>query len=307
METGIVIKSFGKNCQVRRKDKTIIECVIKGNFRIKGIDSTNPLAVGDIVEFECKDNNLGLITKTCERRNYIIRKSTNLSKKTHILAANVDQAILIVTVSFPENNTEFIDRFLMSAEAYRIPVVIVFNKIDLYTEKDNEKLKEWMTIYQAIGYRCLVTSAKNNINTVEFKNLLQDKVSVLSGNSGVGKSSLINAVDLSLHLKTGIISEYHLSGKHVTTFAEMFELQFGGFIIDTPGIRGFGLTGFAKDEIYHFFPEIFKMAANCKFHNCMHINEPDCAVLQAVKDGGISISRYGSYISIFLDDESRYR
>jgi ribosome biogenesis GTPase / thiamine phosphate phosphatase len=307
MEQGIVLKSTGKFYIVRTNNKEIIQCGIKGNFRIKDIDTTNPIAVGDEVTFKRENDNHGVITAIAPRKNYLIRKSIKLSKQYHIIAANVDQAMLIVTVAFPETLQGFIDRFLVSAEAYRLPAIIVFNKTDLYNEQHICQMEEWQSLYESIGYKCLQTSVITNQNIDELKLLLHQKTTVISGNSGVGKSSLINCVDNQLHLKTGAISDAFKTGKHITTFAEMFELSNGGYIIDTPGIRAYGLIDFQKEEMYHFFPEIFKIAENCKFHNCLHLNEPGCAVIEAVEQGEIHPARYNSYLSLVENKDEKYR
>ena len=309
MEKGLIIKSTGSYYLVKDKNNNKFECKMKGKFRIKGIRSTNPVAVGDIVDFIMPEKEqLGFITYIHDRKNYIIRKSINLSKRSHIIAANVDTAFLIVTLVSPTTSTEFIDRYLVSAQAYNIPVNIVFNKIDLCDNEILEKLKELKKIYEKIGYKCIETSAKENININILKDLLKDKISVMSGHSGVGKSTLINAIDKKLQLKTSKISDFHNTGKHTTTLSEMFEISSGGYIIDTPGIKGFGIIDMDKEEIYHFFPEIFKLSKNCQYYNCKHIHEPNCAVKKAVENGDISLSRYNSYLSIMLDDENnKYR
>jgi len=306
---GLIIKSTGSHYLVKDKNNNKFECKIKGKFRIKGIRSTNPVAVGDVVDFIMPENEqLGFITHIHDRKNYIIRKSINLSKRSHIIATNVDAAFLIVTLVSPTTTTEFIDRYLVSAQAYNIPVNIVFNKIDLYDNETLEKLKELKSIYEKIGYRCIETSAKKNVNINIIRELLKDRISVISGHSGVGKSTLINAVDKKLNIKTSEISDFHNSGKHTTTLSEMYELSSGGYIIDTPGIKGFGIIDMDKEEIYHFFPEIFKLSGNCQFYNCTHIHEPNCAVKKAVETGMISLSRYNSYLSIMLEDENnKYR
>lgn len=308
MRKGVVIKSTGSWYTVEAESGEIFNCRIKGKFRIKGIKATNPVAVGDIVEFLEGVDDGSVITKIYERKNYIIRRSTNLSKQFHIIAANVDQAMLIVTVNFPVTSTVFIDRFLVSAEAYSIPVYIVFNKMDLYKDEDIQKLDEFVRVYEDIGYKCIKTSAKDDINTDEVKNILKEKVTVLSGHSGVGKSTLINKIEPDLDLKTSEISDAHQTGKHTTTFAEMFKLSQGGSIVDTPGIRGYGLFDMDKEELSHFFPEIFKESENCKFYNCSHVHEPGCAIIEAVKEGRISLSRYESYIGLMLEDtDEKYR
>lgn len=312
MKKGIVIKSTGSWYTVKTEDGKLIESKIKGNLRIKGIRSTNPIAVGDHVELsEIKDDNknnqvVGLIHKITPRTNYIIRKSPNLSKESHIIAANIDQAFLIVTLQFPVTTTTFIDRFLVSAEAYRIPCHLVFNKIDLYSEEQSEKMDELISVYENAGYQCLKISAATNIGLDKLGAMMQDKTNVFSGHSGVGKSTIINAIQPGLQLKTGVISEAHFSGKHTTTYSEMFELGFGGYIIDTPGIKGFGVLEMEKEEISHYFPEMFRLLNECQFYNCTHTHEPNCAVKKSVENGTIAESRYNSYLGL-LDDEEKYR
>jgi ribosome biogenesis GTPase len=309
LEKGLVIKSTGSLYSVKNtKTDETITCNIRGKLRIKGIKSTNPVAVGDIVEYYFPENSeIGVIKNVLDRKNYIIRKSTNLSKQSHILAANIDQAILMVTIAYPETYPVFIDRFLISAEAYNIPAKLIFNKTDLYNEDQTNYLNYLIQIYQDVGYECFAVSVKNNTNVNLVNDLLKDKISVISGNSGVGKSSLINLIDPNLNLKTSEISVSHKSGKHTTTFAEMFELSIGGFIIDTPGVRGFGLYDIKKEELFHYFPEIFKVSEKCKYHNCTHIHEPGCAVQEAVSDETISELRYNNYLNILTDDETKHR
>ena len=313
MKKGIVVKSTGSWYTVKTDDGNLIECRIKGNFRLKGIRSTNPIAVGDQVEIteQKEDNNsegaiTGLITNINERKNYIIRKSPNLSKESHIIAANIDQAFLIVTIKHPITTTTFIDRFLVSAEAYRIPCLIIFNKIDLYNEEQTSLMNFLITVYEKVGYQCLKISAKKNIGIDELKKLMENKTNVFSGHSGVGKSTIINSIQPGTMLKTGIISDSHHSGKHTTTYSEMIDLDFGGFIIDTPGIKGFGLLEMAKEEIAHYFPEMFQLLNNCQYYNCTHIHEPGCAVKKAVADGQIAESRYDTYLGL-LTNEDKYR
>ncbi len=305
---GTVVKSTG-SVYIVNTAKGQLSCKIKGKFRLKGARTTNPVAVGDKVEVELlpDEPGSGVIVAIDERQNYIIRKSTNLSKESQIMAANIDQAILIATIRFPETTAEFIDRFLMTAEAYRINALIVINKTDLFDFVDKEIADEWTEIYQKIGYPCIQVSVEEKINIDQIKNILKDKITLLAGNSGVGKSSMINAIDPTLNLKTGAISDYHKQGKHTTTFAEMHTLSFGGYIIDSPGIRGFGLIDMDKDELSHFFPEIFKKSTECKFYNCTHIHEPGCAVLEAVESGEISYSRYRTYFNTFNEDNAKYR
>jgi len=313
LKKGIVIKSTGSWYTVKTEEGNLIESRIKGNLRLKGIRSTNPIAVGDHVEIveSNEDNNIGsqvvgLIHKILPRNNYIIRKSPNLSKESHIIAANIDQAFLIVTIKFPETTTTFIDRFLVSAEAYRIPCHLIFNKIDLYNEEQTATMNSLIEIYEMAGYQCLKISAKNEIGIDELKQMMTDKTNVFSGHSGVGKSTIINSLQSNIILKTGEISEAHFSGKHTTTNSEMYELEFGGYIIDTPGIKGFGVLEMEKEEISHYFPEIFKLLDECQFYNCTHTHEPHCAVKKSVEEGKIALSRYSSYLGL-LDDEEKYR
>ena len=303
---GIVVKSTGSWYSVRMDSGEVMECRIKGKFRMKGIKTTNPVAVGDVVEVEMNPDG-AVINRIEDRKNYIIRKSTNLSKEAHIIAANVDQAVLVVTVNHPVTSTVFIDRFLVSVEAYRIPVILVFNKIDAYSDDDLMLLGALTRIYEQVGYTCLHASSLTGEGMEDVVAALKDKVTVFSGLSGVGKSSLINRVEPGLNLKVAEISDSHDTGKHTTTFAEMFPLSFGGSIIDTPGIRAFGLIHMEKTEISHYFPEIFKRAEDCRFYNCTHIHEPGCAVIQAVEDGEISESRYFSYVSMFEEGDEKYR
>lgn len=304
VKTGVVTKNTGSWYLVQTETEAL-ECRIKGKFRLKGIKSTNPVAVGDIVDVEPENN---AIVAIHDRRNYLARKATNLSKRSHIIAANMDQAVLVATVNYPVTTTVFVDRFLATAEAFDIPAKLIFNKTDLYNEKELDTLAEWLAIYTDIGYECLFTSADKKRNISEVADMLKDKVSLFSGHSGVGKSTLINAIDPQLNLKTQMISDAHKAGKHTTTFSEMHALNIGGYIIDTPGIKGFGTIDFERNEIYHFFPEIFKTAAACKYHNCLHLEEPGCAVKQAVEEGEISYSRYVSYLNILEDpDGNKYR
>lgn len=303
---GTVVKSTGSWYSVRLESGEQVECRIKGKFRMKGIKTTNPVAVGDVVEIEAGAEG-GVISQIMDRKNYIIRKSTNLSKEAHIIAANVDQAMLVVTVNHPVTSTVFIDRFLASVEAYRISAILVFNKIDLYEEDDLLMLGALTQIYMQAGYECLHVSSLTGEGIEDVVAALKDKITVFSGLSGVGKSSLVNRVEPGLDLKVAEISESHDTGKHTTTFAEMFPLSFGGYIVDTPGIRAFGLIHMEKNEISHYFPEIFKRATDCKYYNCTHIHEPGCAVLEAVENGEISESRYFSYVSMFEEGEEKYR
>jgi ribosome biogenesis GTPase len=304
---GVVIKSTGLWCTVLSETETLLECRIKGKFRIKDIKTTNPIAVGDNVEFEMEDDGRGVIHKIEERKNYIIRKSINLSKQSHIIAANVDQAFLIVTLAFPRTSTGFIDRFLLTAEAYHIPANIIFNKIDLFGSdikliKLINELDDFISIYQKIGYPCYKVSAIENTNIDLLQQLTKDKITLVSGHSGVGKSTLVNVMDSNLDLKTGEISDVHFKGKHTTSFAEMHPLSYGGFIIDTPGIKELGLVDMEREEISNYFPEMRALKNQCKFNNCLHLNEPGCAVIKAVAKNEIAPSRYNSYIGI-LDGE----
>jgi len=307
--TGVVIKSTGSWYIIRAKDDDkIYECRIRGKFRISGIKSTNPVTVGDNVDFELeKNSNNGVITKIHDRKNYIIRKSVNLSKQTHIIAANIDQAFLLVTLENPPTYTNFIDRFLATAEAYSIPAIVLFNKIDMYDKNLAEQKQQLEKVYRAIGYECLDISATEKININKLIILMKDRVSMFSGHSGVGKSTLINTIAPELNLKTSEISIQHKQGQHTTTFAEMFSLPFGGYIIDTPGIKGFGVVDFEKNEIGDFFPEIFALKQDCKFNNCLHVNEPNCAIKSAVKKGVIAVSRYNSYLQLLEDEQENYR
>jgi len=288
---GVVIKSTGSWYTVRTDKGDIVECRIRGIFRLSGIKSTNPVTVGDIVDFDIEENSKnGIITSIHERKNYIIRKSVKLSKQTHIIAANIDQVFLLVTLEDPPTFTSFIDRFLATAEAYSIPAILIFNKIDLYNKELLEQKQKLENIYRDIGYECIDISATKNVNIDKLKIMMKDKVSMFSGHSGVGKSTLINTIHPELDLKIAEISTQHKQGQHTTTFAEMHSLPFGGYIIDTPGIKGFGVVDFSKEEIGDFFPEIFALKQNCKFNNCLHMNEPDCAIKRAVEKGEIAAS-----------------
>jgi len=303
---GLVTKSTGSWYLVLGPDGVRYECRIKGKFRTHGIKSTNPVAVGDWVLFELEPGQQkGIITELEPRKNYIIRKSVNLSKQTQIIGANLDQAILVVTLASPATSTGFIDRFLVTAEAYGIPAILIFNKLDLFSEEGLELLHEFMELYEHLGYPCYAVSALEGEHIEEVRNLLKDKTTVLSGHSGVGKSTLVNAVVPEAAMKTGDISDWSDKGKHTTTFAEMIELPFGGKLIDTPGIRELGIVDIEPQELSHFFPEMRALLNQCKFHNCRHINEPGCAVLQAVEAGEIEPSRYDSYISIYNNENNR--
>lgn len=298
------MRSTGSWYQVRTADGDLLECRIKGKFRIKGVRTTNPVAVGDIVQYEITDGD-AMIVEIADRKNYIIRKSVNLSKQAQIIASNIDHAYLIVTLAQPPTSTGFIDRFLVTAEAYHIPVTIVFNKLDLYGDEEHELLSEMKEVYEAVGYNTLSVSAFDEKDTAYLKELLTDQVNLLSGHSGVGKSTLINAIEPELDLKTSHVSESHNKGRHTTTFAEMFPLTNGGFIVDTPGIKGFGIIDLEREELSHSFPEMRDRMHDCKFHNCQHINEPKCAVKAAVEAGEIAEWRYTNYLSMYHDDEGQ--
>ncbi|MGD1945314.1 MAG: ribosome small subunit-dependent GTPase A [Croceivirga sp.] len=302
---GIVYKSTGSWYTVKSDTGQFYECRIKGKFRITGITSTNPVAVGDEVTFELEtigDETVGVIKGISERHNYIIRKSVNLSKQVHIIAANLDQAFLLVTLNNPTTYTSFIDRFLVTAEAYDIPAVLLFNKMDSYNEAEIEAMENLIKLYQKIGYTTIAISAKNHQNIDAVRELMKNRVSMFSGNSGVGKSTLINALEPGLSLKTAQISEQHLQGQHTTTFAEMYDLSFGAKIIDTPGIRGFGIVEMEKDELGDYFPEFFELKSECKFNNCLHLDEPKCAVKAALERGDLAWSRYRSYVQMLEED-----
>ncbi|CAM1373301.1 ribosome small subunit-dependent GTPase A [Tenacibaculum xiamenense] len=306
---GTVYKSTGSWYWVK-SEEVLYKCRIKGKFRIKGIKSTNPIAVGDIVEFELEtktDDETGVITKIKDRKNFIVRKSVNLSKQTHVIAANIDQVFLLITINNPPTLTTFIDRFLVTAEAYSIEVILVFNKIDSYEIEEKAEILYLKDIYEPIGYKCIEVSAVENNNVDVVKELMLNKVSMFAGHSGVGKTTLVNAIEPTLDLKTKEISEQHKQGQHTTTFAEMFDLSFDAKIIDTPGIKGFGVVDMEKDELGDYFPEFFALKQHCKFNNCIHINEPHCAVKDALEDEEISWSRYKSYLQILEGEEENYR
>jgi len=303
---GLVTKSTGSWYQVLDDNGNRYECRIKGKFRTHDIKTTNPIAVGDWVEFEVEHGQQSaVITKLEPRKNYIIRRSVNLSKQTQIIGANLDLALLVVTLASPPTSTGFIDRFLVTAEAYSIPAGIVFNKLDLFSEEGLEILAEYVDIYESLGYPCYTVSALEKENIEGLKEVLKDKITLVSGHSGVGKSTLINAIIPGLELKTGIISDWSDKGKHTTTFAEMLDLPFGGKLIDTPGIRELGIVDIEPQELSHYFPEMRNLLNQCKFHNCRHINEPGCAVLEALENGEIEPSRYDSYISIYNNQNNR--
>jgi ribosome biogenesis GTPase len=307
---GLVYKSTGSWYSVKTPSNEQFDCRIKGKFRLDGIKSTNPIAVGDYVDFELEKNSdvvTGVINNICERKNYVLRKSVNLSKQTHILASNIDIVFLIITISSPVTSTNFIDRFLLTSNAYSINTVLLFNKIDLLDEAEKKVLKKLIEIYTNIGYECFEISAKNQYNIDKVKFLMKDNISMFGGHSGVGKSTLINSLQPNLNLRTNNISVQHSQGQHTTTNAELFDLDFGAKIIDTPGIRGFGIVDFNKGDIKNYFPEFYKLINQCKFNDCMHVNEPKCIVKQYVEDGKIAISRYENYLQILEDDKSSYR
>ncbi|HKG07005.1 MAG TPA: ribosome small subunit-dependent GTPase A [Pedobacter sp.] len=303
---GLVIKSTGSWYQVRTKDGADHYCRIKGKFRIQGIQTTNPIAVGDRVGFELEPNSdKGVIDTLEDRKNYIIRKSINLSKQAQIIAANMDQAFLVVTLASPRTSLGFIDRFLATAEAYSIPAMLIFNKLDLFSEEGIQILDEYKSIYENIGYPCYSVSALEGTNIPVIEDLLKDKVTLFSGHSGVGKSSLINALLPGREIKTGEISESSDKGQHTTTFAEMHLLPFGGYLIDTPGIRELGIFDIRPEELGHYFREMRDLMNQCRFNNCRHVNEPGCAVIEAVQEGEIELSRYESYLSIYHGNDTR--
>ncbi|HZW62521.1 MAG TPA: ribosome small subunit-dependent GTPase A [Flavobacteriaceae bacterium] len=308
--TGTVYKSTGSWYTVKTQLGTFYQCRIKGKFRIQGIKSTNPIAVGDKVDFEVETVDgvtTGIIFNIHDRENYIIRKSVNLSKQVHIIASNIDQVFLLITINNPPTLTSFIDRFLVTAEAYEVPAVLLFNKIDAYNEETLMEVKYLAHMYRKIGYQCIGISAKTGENIEKVKALMHQKTSMFSGHSGVGKSTLINVIEPSLNLKTKEISEQHLQGQHTTTFAEMYDLSFDARIIDTPGIKGFGVVEMDKEEVGDYFPEFFALKQECKFNNCLHLEEPGCAVKKALDTNLISFSRYKSYVQILEGEDEQYR
>lgn len=313
MKKGLVIKSTGSWYEVEDENGECFECRIKGNFRIKEIKSTNPVAVGDHVKFTIQpisgkkeSEKTGLIVDISERKNYIIRRSPNLSKQSHIIAANIDQAILVATIDYPVTTTTFIDRYLVSAEAYRIPVLLIFNKTDRYSPAQKIELNNIVNIYETIGYKCFLTSAITSEGLIALKEAIRNKINVFNGHSGVGKSTLLNMLQPGLNIKTGDISDFHKTGKHTTTYSSLFKLDFGGYIIDTPGIKGFGMLEMETWEISHYFPEIFKYAKKCRYNNCSHTHEPGCAVKTAVELGEIANTRFKSYFGL-LKNDCKYR
>jgi ribosome biogenesis GTPase len=306
---GLIVRNTGSWYTVKTDDGQLFDCKVKGTFRLKGIRSTNPVAVGDRVTITpSPDGQTALIEDIEDRRNYIIRKASNLSKQSHIIAANVDMAALVATIAHPETSTTFIDRFLASAEAYRVPVLLIFNKTDLYNEEELRQMHELVSLYKSIGYKCLTCSAEKGNGIDELQAELMGKTTLLSGNSGVGKSTLLNLLVPDAEAKTAEISAAHDAGMHTTTFSQMFFLHQGGALIDTPGIKGFGTFDMEREEVSHYFREIFKTSADCRFGNCTHTHEPGCAVLQAVAEGKIAESRFNSYLSMLEDkDEDKYR
>ena len=304
---GLVYKSTGSWYQVKSDEGNFYQCRIKGKLRLSGIRSTSPVAVGDRVGFDLDDEAIGVIHTIDQRENYLVRKSVNLSKQLHIIGANIDLVFLVITLKNPETFTTFIDRFLVSAAAFGIETVLLFNKMDQYTEEELEMVNELKELYASIGYQSVFCSTKSGQGMSELRNLMKDNTSIFSGHSGVGKSTLINTVAPDLRLKIGEISEQHGQGQHTTTFAEMFDLSFGGRIIDSPGIRGFGIADIDKEEIARYFKEFFKASENCKFNNCQHLSEPGCAVKSELEEGTIAESRYQSYLSMVLEEEGPYR
>jgi ribosome biogenesis GTPase len=306
VKKGLVIKSTGSRFNVLNGGK-VVSCRIKGKFRLNDIKTTNPVTVGDRVNYEQLDDGSGMIVSIDERRNYIIRKATRFHKEAHLLASNIDLAFLMTTLKFPETQPEFIDRFLLTAEAYHIESIILINKIDLLHKEDNIQLDKFIRTYKQAGYRCILMSLSSGTGVEEVKNLMQGKINLIAGNSGVGKTSLINFFVPSLDLKIDEISESHQSGKHTTTFSELFTLNKDTYVIDSPGIRGFGLIDLSKAEIGLYFPEIFRISKECKFYNCTHIHEPDCAVREAVTKDLIGATRYKSYLNIVTEEKTKYR
>lgn len=305
---GLIIKNTGSWYTVKTDGGRIVECKVKGNFRLKGIRSTSPVAVGDYVDIIMNPEGTALISAIDDRKNYIIRKASNLSKQSQIIAANLDQALLIITIKQPETSTTFIDRFLAGAEAYRVPVVLVFNKTDLLNDDERHYQQQMVTLYETIGYPCIEISAETGMGIDQLQTLLKQKVTLVSGNSGVGKSTLINAIIPHADQRTAEISNAHGTGMHTTTFSEMIELAEGGYLIDTPGIKGFGTFDIEREELTSYFKEIFEFSKDCKFNNCTHTHEPGCAVIQAVENHYISASRYQSYLNMLEDkDDSKYR
>ncbi|WP_298900238.1 ribosome small subunit-dependent GTPase A [uncultured Psychroserpens sp.] len=308
--TGIVYKSTGSWYTIKTDLGATYQCRIKGKFRLKGIKSTNPIAVGDSVDFELETNNdetTGVIHNIHDRSNYIVRKSVNLSKQTHIIASNIDQVFLLITIDNPPTFTSFIDRFLVTAEAYSVKTILLFNKVDTYNEETLDEVRYLAHVYRKIGYECIGISAETGKNVDKVKSLMIGKVSMFAGHSGVGKSTLVNAIEPGLELKTKAISAQHSQGQHTTTFAEMFDLSFDAKIIDTPGIKGFGVVDMDKEEVGDYFPEFFELKQDCKFNNCLHLEEPKCAVKDALDKDEVAFSRYRSYLQIIEGEDEHYR
>ncbi|MFM9005629.1 MAG: ribosome small subunit-dependent GTPase A [Flavobacteriales bacterium] len=305
MPEGLVIKSTGKNYDVRTPEGRIIQCQVRGKIRLEGRSTTNPVAAGDIVDYAQENESEGNITFIHPRKNYIIRKSVNLSKEAQIIATNLDRAILVVTTTRPQTTPGFIDRFLITADAYDIPAVLLFHKIDQYNEKEREEMLSLAEVYQRIGYPCIFSSLVTGEGLDEMKALIANKITLISGHSATGKSSLVNHFIPGTELRIGEVSESSNKGQHTTTFAEMHEIPFGGYLVDTPGIKGFGLVDIPKDELHHHFIEFFELLPNCKYHNCLHLNEPGCAVRKALEAGDVAPSRYNSYVSMYNDEEER--
>lgn len=303
---GLVLKVVGNQYTICDEKGIVRTCTLRGKLRLEGSKSTNPVVVGDRVIIDIIDTNKGTISEVCERKNFIVRKSVNLSRQMHIIAANIDMAYLVVTLLHPETNLEFVDRFLVTCEAYRVPAAIILNKCDLYTNL-NDEVSHFENIYQLAGYNVFKVSAKTGEGFDILKNQLKDKINLISGNSGVGKSSIIKLILPDVNIKIQEISHVHLKGKHTTTFSEMYKIKEGGYIIDTPGIKGFSFVNISKNELFHFFPEILKETANCKYYNCTHTTEPDCAVKQAVIEGNIHESRYRNYVNMFFDENEKHR
>lgn len=304
---GTVYKSTGSWYLVKQERGDFLECRIKGKLRLKGIKSTNPIAVGDMVEYDLENKTEGVITDIIPRNNYIVRKSVNLSKQTHIIASNIDLVFLLVTFKNPITTTSFIDRFLVTAQAYQIETILVFNKIDTYDEESNDEMLYFRYIYESVGYKTISVSALQKEGIDALKSLMVGKTCIFSGHSGVGKSTLVNALDANLNLKTASISLSHQQGQHTTTFAQMYDLDFGTRIIDTPGIRGFGIVDIELEELSNFFPEFFKLKNQCKFNNCLHKNEPNCAIKKALEKDELPWSRYNSYLQMLEGDQEQYR
>jgi len=305
MPQGLVIKSTGKNYDVLTELGTTIQCQVRGKIRLEGRSTTNPVAAGDIVDYTPENESEGNITFIHPRKNYIIRKSVNLSKEAQIIATNLDQAILVVTTTRPQTTPGFIDRFLITADAYDIPATLLFHKIDQYNEKERKEMRALAEVYQSIGYRCIFSSLVTGEGLDEMKSLIENKITLISGHSATGKSSIVNHFIPGKELRIGEVSESSNKGQHTTTFAEMHALPFGGFLVDTPGIKGFGLVDIPKEELHHHFLEFFELLPECKYHNCLHLNEPGCAVRKAIEEGTVAPSRYNSYVSMYHDEEER--